>query len=456
AVVLKDFNLHVIQGKIFALLGPNGCGKTSLLKIILGRVKPNDGCIRVFGLEPGHKDLDIPGPGVGYMPQEIALFDAFTIDECLHYFGTIYKMKKEIIDHRIEQLIELLDLPQKSRKINELSGGQQRLVSMASTIVHRPRLLILDEPTVGVDSILRHRIWTYLENICKNYGITVLITTHYIEEAKNASNVGFVSNGSLLRQSNPHKLIDEYNCQTLEEVFLKLTQQHYKQLKGGDKQVNQGSARVVDTTMKPRRHLLLNTRGAHRHRYVDISHMRALFYKSYIQLKGVYISLILFFILPVITIYGFSMSVGGVPLRVRVGLYTGADRDTYNMSQQFIHSINESLLSPTYYEAKQAAIDSVVAGKNMFALIYPVNYSENMRARLPDPFNADIEVLNNSVIREYVDHSNTITSVYVRYLYFIDGLLKFMRKIGAEDGLNPVSFSLPIDWTKPIFSGSFF
>lgn len=158
------------QGGIFALLGSNGCGKTTLLKLILGQAEPKSGTIRVYGLEPGHSSSDIPGRGVGYMPQEIALFEKFTIKECLHYFGKIYDMNPTLIDHRIALLIELLYLPPMDKKICDLSGGQKRLVSMAVTIIHRPKLLILDEPTVGVDSILRCRIWSYLESIAKNYG----------------------------------------------------------------------------------------------------------------------------------------------------------------------------------------------------------------------------------------------------------------------------------------------
>jgi ABC-type multidrug transport system ATPase subunit len=158
------------KGKIYALLGSNGCGKTTLLRIVLGRLKPKSGYIRVFGKEPNSEGSDIPGPGVGYMPQEIALFYEFTIEDILCYFGKIYDMESDLVQQRTEHLIELLNLPEKNRKIGQLSGGQQRLVSIAVTMIHRPSLLILDEPTVGVDSLLRCQIWKYLDNICKNEG----------------------------------------------------------------------------------------------------------------------------------------------------------------------------------------------------------------------------------------------------------------------------------------------
>ncbi len=151
-------------------MGPNGCGKTTLTRLILGRLKPESGSIRVFGRGQRDKNYDIPASVVGYMPQEIALFDEFTIEEILIFYGSIHKVAKNEIYQRIEHLIQTLKLPKKESKISELSGGQQRLVSLAVTLIHRPPILILDEPTVGVDPLLRSEIWIYLDKICKNEG----------------------------------------------------------------------------------------------------------------------------------------------------------------------------------------------------------------------------------------------------------------------------------------------
>ncbi|CAG2123151.1 unnamed protein product, partial [Medioppia subpectinata] len=146
--VLNKLSLRVPKGRqIFALLGANGTGKTTLIRSILGRLKYSSGVIRVFGVRPGSKRSDIPGIGVGYMPQELALFEEFTIREILKYYGNLYHMESDELLNRVDNLIEILNLPESSRPISKLSGGQRRRVSIAITMVHRPRLIILDEPT---------------------------------------------------------------------------------------------------------------------------------------------------------------------------------------------------------------------------------------------------------------------------------------------------------------------
>lgn len=223
-LTLKKINLTVPQGKIYALLGSSGCGKTTLLRCVLGRLKPQHGLIRVFNREPGSKFSPVPGCGVGYMPQELALFPDFTIKETLRYFGQLYKMSPKEIKSRTKFLITLLHLPEKSRLVANLSGGQQRRVSLAAALVHHPPLLILDEPTVGVDPVLRKAIWEHLDALCKEDGLTVVITTHYIEEARTAETVGLMRFGRMLVESNPDKLLEYHGLPTLEAVFLKLCQ----------------------------------------------------------------------------------------------------------------------------------------------------------------------------------------------------------------------------------------
>ena len=135
------------SGKIFALLGSSGCGKTTLLRLILGRIQQRKGLIQVFGRKPGSDQGKIPV--YGYMPQELALFPNFTIKETLQYYGMLLHMDKHEVRRKTDFMIELLNLPPKERQISMCSGGQQRRASIAVTLFHDPPLLILDEPTVN-------------------------------------------------------------------------------------------------------------------------------------------------------------------------------------------------------------------------------------------------------------------------------------------------------------------
>lgn len=157
------------------------------------------------------------------MPQEIALYGEFTIKETMMYFGWIFGMKTAEIVERLQFLLNFLDLPSQNRLVKNLSGGQQRRVSFAVALMHDPELLILDEPTVGVDPLLRQSIWNHLVNITKAGQKTVIITTHYIEEARQAHTIGLMRSGRLLAEESPGALLQKYRCSNLEDVFLKLS-----------------------------------------------------------------------------------------------------------------------------------------------------------------------------------------------------------------------------------------
>lgn len=220
--ILNGITMKVEHGSIYGLLGASGCGKTTLLKCLIGMMRPTSGSIDVFGRKPLEANSGIPGRLVGYMPQEIALYSDLTIEETLLYFGRLYFMEEEKMKQQIKYLIEMLDLPNKRRMVSTLSGGQMRRVSFAAALIHEPPLVILDEPTAGVDPILRSSIWKYLVDLSKKSNITIIITTHYIEEAKSADRVGLMRSGQLLAEDSPTNLLSRFNCNTLEDVFLAL------------------------------------------------------------------------------------------------------------------------------------------------------------------------------------------------------------------------------------------
>ncbi|CAF3780258.1 unnamed protein product [Rotaria sp. Silwood1] len=209
--VLHGVNVNVPTGSIYGLLGPSGCGKTTLLRCIVGRLELNKGEIIVFGKRPGTYEHKIPGRDVGYMPQETALYKNFSISEMLHHFGRLHNMKRRDILSREEFLISFLDLPSKTKRVSQLSGGQQRRVSLACALLQQPKLLILDEPTVGVDPLLREKIWHHLIYLSETSKTTIMITTHYIEEARKANRVGLMRSGRILAEDEPNNLLHHYN-----------------------------------------------------------------------------------------------------------------------------------------------------------------------------------------------------------------------------------------------------
>lgn len=221
--VLRGINMKVPEGAIYALLGPSGCGKTTLCNCITARNRPTKGKVAVFGKIPGTSGSNVPGPIIGFMPQEISLFPDFTIEETLLFFSQLYRLDPGRAADRIDFLVDFLELPDKKRMVANLSGGQQRRVSLAAALIHSPPLLILDEPTVGVDPVLRQVIWDYLVLLSTKEKLSIIITTHYIEEARAANVCGLMRQGRLLVEESPDFLMQKYNCPTLEAVFLQLS-----------------------------------------------------------------------------------------------------------------------------------------------------------------------------------------------------------------------------------------
>lgn len=221
---LKGISLQVKEGEFIGLLGPNGAGKSTLIHSIMGLVVPTGGHAKVFGHDIVN-DYQEARKLCGLAPQEPNLDWFLSVEETLDFHGGYYGMGKDERRQRIDELLDAFSLTDK-RKTNTraLSGGMKRRVILARALMHRPKLLILDEPTAGVDVELRLELWHYMQRINKQDGTTILLTTHYIEEAEQlCSQIALINLGEIIDEGTPAELKKRFNKRTLEDVYLAAT-----------------------------------------------------------------------------------------------------------------------------------------------------------------------------------------------------------------------------------------
>jgi len=202
--VLQDMSVNIPRGITYCLLGPNGSGKTTLMRMIMGLVKLDSGDIYVLG-EPLDRIREVY-PRLGYMPQQRPLYPDLTVKENLEFYAGLYGIRGQELSRRIKEVLEVVDLSQtKERITGMLSGGMYQRISLACTLINSPDLLLLDEPTVGIDPVTKQSFWGYFRDLASE-GKTVVITTHIMEEAERCDMVGFMRNGRMLAESSPEKL----------------------------------------------------------------------------------------------------------------------------------------------------------------------------------------------------------------------------------------------------------
>ncbi|XP_050449543.1 ABC transporter G family member 20-like [Cataglyphis hispanica] len=487
-IILDGLNMTVPKGTIYGLLGASGCGKTTLLSCIVGRRRLNSGEIWVLGGRPGSKGSGVPGPRVGYMPQEIALYGEFSIRETFIYFGWCAGMSTDQVNDKLEFLIKLLQLPSANRFVKNLSGGQQRRVSFAAALLADPELLILDEPTVGVDPVLRQNIWDHLVHITKDGNKTIIITTHYIEETRQAGIIGLMRSGKFLAEESPRKLMEMHRLDTLEEVFLKLSKRQNLGLKrrssilsnltgvppeddmddemsgefGDNVSVCSRRKSVVITDDNNVGGLPPEEEGSSKFTMLDPMHMQALIWKNLLWMWR-NVGMMLFIIaLPVVQIILFCLSIGKNPVGLKMAIVnnelnssmqpciatTGCDWSL--LSCRYLQHLQKKNINLLPYDNDEEASNAVKHGWAWGAITFSSNYSDALMARIDYGRNAEDWDIEYAEMKVIMDMSNQqIGQMLQRDLIY--AFQDFAKELTVACNYSAKVTSIPINFETPVY-----
>lgn len=217
--VLDGIGFEVPRGQIVCLLGPSGCGKTTMVDLIIGNTVPTSGKVTVLGEQAPYPHARA---NVGYMPQDEALYEDITADENLRFFGTLAGLRGAKLSARMDELMQFAKLEDDRKKLVSLfSGGMKRRLSLAVAMLHEPDLLVLDEPTVGLDPAHRRAIWDEFDRLADR-GTTILVTTHIMDEAARCHRIVMLQGGRIIAQGSPAELLEQTGTADLESAFLAL------------------------------------------------------------------------------------------------------------------------------------------------------------------------------------------------------------------------------------------
>ncbi|XP_043497486.1 ABC transporter G family member 20-like isoform X2 [Polistes fuscatus] len=422
------------------------------------------------------------------MPQEISLYSEFSIKETFIYFGWVAGMTTEQINIKLEFLLKFLQLPSENRFIKNLSGGQQRRVSFAATLLGDPELLILDEPTVGVDPVLRQNIWDHLVQLTKDGKKTIIITTHYIEETRQATIIGLMRGGKFLAEESPSKLMEMHRLDTLEDVFLKLSRRQNMGLRrrssilssvtgvppepdaddemsgefGDNVSISSRRRSIVVTDEGNLPELPSEKKCYSNFNVLNLQHMKALIWKNFLWMWRNFGIMSFIIGLPVIQIVLFCLSIGKDPVGLTFAI---VNKELNNSTDECIPSIgcNTTLLSCRFlnhlkntsmifvpYDTQQEAEYAVKRGWAWGTISFSANYSEALISRLENGKNAENWDLIYSDMDIVMDMSNQqIGQLLQRNILY--SYIDFAREVTVACNYSEKLTSIPVNFKTPIY-----
>ncbi|KAK9499828.1 hypothetical protein O3M35_002789 [Rhynocoris fuscipes] len=447
-IVLKGLNMTLPQGTIYGLLGPSGCGKTTLLNCIVGRIELDAGQITT---KAKHR------ADIGYMPQDVALYSVLSIEETFLYYGRLFGMTYSQIENRTEQLIKLLELPAAKTLVENLSGGQQRRVSFAVALIHDPQLLILDEPTVGLDPLLSQSIWEHLLKLASNGKKTIIITTHYIEEARQAHIVGLMRGGVLLCEETPTQLMITHNCDNLEQAFLQLSHKQHSAFNEEDDQ-NEIANYIELTKEKSKPHL--NSEG-----WFLWSRFMAQLIKNWFFMWRNKAMMIFLLGLPLVQCTFYNLAIGHDPEGLKIAVVvdeltnglneclsipkTGCTLD-YPLSCRYLDKLKTRTIKVVEYEGLSEGRNAVYSNKAWGLLHFNLNYSTSLAERINFTSEASDFALEWSQLNVWMDMSNQYIGNMLKE-DLLSGYAGFLEELLSDCGWPPQSGSIPVRFEEPIY-----
>lgn len=226
-VAVNNASFNVKKGEVFGFLGPNGSGKTTVIRMLMGLISPTEGTGRVLGYDITEENEKIR-KDIGYMSQKFSLYEDLTVEENLDFYAGVYGISKDKLKQKKQEILEMADLIGKEDMITaNLSGGWKQRLALGCAIIHEPKILFLDEPTGGVDPIARRKFWDIIYKLSEQ-GVTILVTTHYMDEAEHCNSIGFIHYGNILALDTPNRMKEKLGKSSLEDIFVFLVE-HEKQ-----------------------------------------------------------------------------------------------------------------------------------------------------------------------------------------------------------------------------------
>ncbi|KAI5697684.1 hypothetical protein M8J76_012948 [Diaphorina citri] len=429
--VLNNFCMSVEHNTIYALLGASGCGKTTLLSCIVDKLPLDAGTIHLSITSKRY---------LGFMPQQLALYHEFSIREMFQYFGILYSMSQREIDHQLDTLMQILSLPDPNSLCGQVSGGQQRRISVAVTMMHSPLLLILDEPTAGLDPLISDTIWQHLRTL-------------------SATGVGLMRNGVILEENSPNNLLDKYKAESLEQVFLMLSEQQHMASK-----YETNNNESVNLVLKPEKQEPVPPLYHEDVKSVSKDHIRCQMYKYFNWMKRNILIALFVILLPGVSVMLFNFAFQNLPqLSLAVinedsnctsAIPMGCDENQTDLSCHYLSILSDR----RWHWDLHIADDLEAARQNLYksdkfhgVLRIPRNFSIGLVTKLIQGRSIEESLLASSFIDAEINRGD-----FVRSHQMEDGLLhsfqlffkEFIKSCNLDERLSRLP---PINFAEPIF-----